>query len=170
MAFDFNSPLHYLANAVFQLGYVFPDIARPIAHYVDSMGSPGFLRLDDVDVADQTYLGQPLDCRQNIAFGFVGPFNIELIEPISGISSYTEFLERNPAGGLHHIGCKVYDFEKAIADMEQSGSPVIQTGRFGAATRFAYCDTRAALGHYTEILYFDEPTQVLFEDIRNGQL
>ena len=170
MPFDFNSPLHYLSNSVFQLGYVFPDISKPIDHYVSKMGSPGFLRLPDVAVVDQTYLGEPLECRQNIAFGFVGIMNVELIEPISGVSSYSEFLERNPDGGLHHVGCKVYDFDKAIADMEGAGCPVIQTGRFGDATRFAYCDTRAALGHFTEILYFDSATQALFEAIRNGQV
>lgn len=166
--FDFSSLQRYLGNSVFQLGYVFPNIAAPIKHYVDVMGSPGFYRLDDVAVVDQTYMGAPLDCRQNIAFGFVGAFNIELIEPISGSSSYTEFLERNPAGGLHHIGCKVYDMQQAISDLKANGYPVIQTGRFGEATHFAYCDTRAVLGHYTEIISFDHPTEALFERIRNG--
>lgn len=167
--FDFNSPLRYLANSLFQLGYVFPSIATPIDHLASAMGSPGFLRLDDVDVHDQTYLGAPLDCRQDIAFGFAGPFNIELIQPRSGTSSYTDFLDRNPAGGLHHLGCKVYNFDEAVAQLVSDGFPVIQTGRFGEATYFAYIDTRPALGHYTEILTFDHATEAMFEDIRNGR-
>lgn len=168
--FDFNSPLKYLANSVFQLGYVFPRIEVPIRHYTGTMGSPGFLRLDDIAVVDQTYKGVPLDCRQDIAFGFVGPFNIELIQPLSGTSSYTDFLDRNPDGGRHHIGYKVYNFHQAIGSLDAAGFPVIQTGRFGEATLFAYCDTRPALGHYTEILTFDHQTEALFEDIRNGRV
>ncbi len=170
MSFDFNSPLKFLSNSVFQLGYVFPKISVPIEHYTKNMGSPGFFRLNNAQVDDQTYLGQPLICGQDIAFGYVGNFNIELIQPLHGESSYTDFLKSHPNGGLHHVGCKTYDFDSAIAALEKAGFPVIQTGRFGKGTKFAYCDTRKSLGHYTEILYFDPDTELLFENIRNGKV
>jgi hypothetical protein len=36
-----------------------------------------------------------------MAFGYVGDVQFEVIEPVAGKSTYSEFLDRVPAGGVH---------------------------------------------------------------------
>jgi methylmalonyl-CoA/ethylmalonyl-CoA epimerase len=164
-----NIPLDYATTSMVQLGYVFPDISGPLEHYTRVMGATRFLRMNDVELQDQRYYGHPLKCRQNIAFGFIGALNVELVEPLDGVSCYSTFLDRNPGGGLHHIGCRVTDFDRSVDDLTKAGFEVVQSGRFGG-TRFAYMDTRAALGHYLEVLFFDRETEAIFDDIRAGRI
>lgn len=63
---------------------------------------------------------------------------IELIEPLSGPSTYTEHLEHGD--GIHHIGCYAYDDPRAVVEQyEAAGIPVIQSGRF-EGVEFWYLD------------------------------
>jgi methylmalonyl-CoA/ethylmalonyl-CoA epimerase len=164
-----NVLLDCATTSMMQLGYVFPDISAPLDQYTRMMGATRFLRMNDVELQDQRYYGQPLKCRQNIAFGFIGSLNVELVEPLDGVSCYTTFLDRNPGGGLHHIGCRVTDFDRSVGDLEKAGFEVVQSGRFGG-TRFAYIDARATLGHYLEVLFFDRETEAMFDGIREGRI
>ena len=45
---------------------------------------------------------------------------------------------------------------------------LVESGVAGQATRFAFLDTRAAIGTYIELVYLDEDNQALFERIRRG--
>jgi hypothetical protein len=164
-------PLDCAATSMVQLGYVFRDISEPIDHYRRAMGATKFLTMNDVELLDQRYYGRPLQCRLNIAFGFIGSLNVEFVEPLEGgVSCYSTFLDRNPDGGLHHIGCRVTDFDRAMGGLTTAGFEVVQSGRFGSGTRFAYVDARAVLGHYLEVLFFDRETESLFDGIREGRL
>ena len=57
---------------------------------------------------------------------------IELIEPIDEKSPISKFLEKNPAGGQHHICYEVDDIHAAIADMKAKGVGVLGEPRVGA--------------------------------------
>jgi hypothetical protein len=90
-----------------------------------------------------------------------------LIEPSGGHSIYLEYLLEHPQGGFHHMGYKVEDFDLARQEMLR-GFEELQSGRFGAGTRFAYFDTRRSLGHLTELLFFDQDTEQLFEQLQGA--
>jgi hypothetical protein len=65
--------------------------------------------------------------------------NIELIEPLRGPSTYTEFLDRGGTG-VHHIGCFAYDDPRdAVDQYVNAGIPVVQRGRF-EGLEFWYLD------------------------------
>jgi hypothetical protein len=53
-------------------------------------------------------------------------------------------------------------------DMAEQGFMLVESGVAGQATRFAFLDTRAAIGTYIELVYLDEDNQALFERIRRG--
>jgi Glyoxalase/Bleomycin resistance protein/Dioxygenase superfamily len=163
-------PLDCATTSMVQLGYVFRDISGPLEHYRRVMGATRFLRMNDAALLDQRYYGRALQCRLNIAFGFIGSLNVEFVEPLEGLSCYSTFLDRNPGGGLHHIGCRVTDFDRSVADLTQAGFELVQSGRFGAGTRFAYFDTLAQLGHYLEVIFFDPEVEALFDAIREGRI
>ena len=161
----------YLAAGFSQLGYVTRDLDAAVAFFTAQLGVAKFMRLTPAPILDETYLGQPAaQMRTNIAFGQAGKVNIELIQPLSGESTYSHYLREHPGQvtGLHHVGVQVYDWDKAGQDLRTLGYEAVQTGRFGAGTRFMYVDTRATLGHYTEFFYYDEAAERLFDQIRRA--
>jgi catechol 2,3-dioxygenase-like lactoylglutathione lyase family enzyme len=154
-----------LAQSVFQIGYVVPDLKAAVAFFKEKLGVPHFMVVEKIHLSDQTYRGKPSDVTSAIAFGYLGDMQIELIQPISGESTYTEFLAKNPAGGVQHLGVMVEDFDKAVADMKAKGFPLVQSGRNGE-TRLAYFATDPAIGTLTEIVYIHPPERGRFEDLK----
>jgi len=59
---------------------------------------------------------------------------IELLEPLGEASPIAAFLERNPAGGIHHICYEVADIRAARDRLKASGARVLGDGepRIGA--------------------------------------
>jgi methylmalonyl-CoA/ethylmalonyl-CoA epimerase len=53
---------------------------------------------------------------------------IELLEPLGEGSPIAAFLERNPAGGIHHICYEVKDIAAASAKLRGSGARVLGDG------------------------------------------
>ena len=59
---------------------------------------------------------------------------IELLEPLGENSPVKSFLERNPAGGMHHLCCEVDDIIAARDRLRAEGARVLGDGepRLGA--------------------------------------
>ena len=74
--------------------------------------------------------------EQGVWVSFVNLPNaqIELIEPYGEGSPITQFLERNPRGGQHHVCFEVPDIVEARDEMRAKGATVLGTGepRIGA--------------------------------------
>jgi methylmalonyl-CoA/ethylmalonyl-CoA epimerase len=57
---------------------------------------------------------------------------IELLEPLGADSPIAKFLEKNPAGGQHHLCFEVPDIHVAAAEMRARGATVLGEPRIGA--------------------------------------
>jgi methylmalonyl-CoA/ethylmalonyl-CoA epimerase len=57
---------------------------------------------------------------------------IELIEPMGESSPIVKFLEKNPAGGQHHVCFEVEDIEAARSHFEGKGARILGPTRIGA--------------------------------------
>lgn len=57
---------------------------------------------------------------------------IELLEPLGAGSPIAAFLEKNPAGGLHHVCYEVEDIEVAAAAVAAQGARVLGAPKIGA--------------------------------------
>ncbi|MCY4542996.1 MAG: methylmalonyl-CoA epimerase [Rhodobacteraceae bacterium] len=53
---------------------------------------------------------------------------IELLEPLGAHSPVRKFLERNPAGGIHHICLEVPDMDEAVDRVAGAGVRVLGDG------------------------------------------
>ena len=53
---------------------------------------------------------------------------IELLEPLGEASPIAAFLEKNPAGGIHHVCYEVADILKARDHLKQQGARVLGDG------------------------------------------
>ena len=62
---------------------------------------------------------------------FVGE-QLELLEPLGAESPIAAFLERHPAGGLHHVCHEVSDVAAAARDLERRGFRILAPPALGA--------------------------------------
>lgn len=130
------------------VGVATPSIADSIAFYRDVMGA--------------TVITEPFDLpAQGVKVAFVntpGPggtegTQIELIEPLGEGSSIRGFLEKNPAGGQHHLCYEVPDIHAAKAWFEGQGKRVLGEPRIGAhGTLIFFVHPRDMGGVLTEIM------------------
>jgi methylmalonyl-CoA/ethylmalonyl-CoA epimerase len=154
-----------LAQNVFQIGFVVPDIHKGMAFFKDKLGVPEFLFIEKPELQDETFLGKPAPLRLHLAFGWCGDTQVELVQPIAGVSTYSQFLDHNPQGGMHHYGIEVADYAQGVKDMEARGLALVQSGRHHE-TRFGYFDTRGVIGALTEIVYLQPEEKAFMQGLK----
>jgi methylmalonyl-CoA/ethylmalonyl-CoA epimerase len=131
------------------IGVATPSIADSIVFYRDVMGA--------------TRIHEPFDLEaQGVKVCFVdtpgadGALNgtqIELIEPLPGNTSIQSFLDKNPAGGQHHVCYEAPDIWEAKAEFEALGKRVLGEPRIGAhGTLIFFVHPKDMQGVLTEIM------------------
>jgi methylmalonyl-CoA/ethylmalonyl-CoA epimerase len=103
------------------VGVATPSIEKSVALYREMFG-------DDS-------IRFPFDLpAQGVRVCFVDTPNsqIELIEPLGADSPIAKFLEKNPAGGQHHVCFEVPEIHAAKAEFEAKGARVLGEPRIGA--------------------------------------
>jgi methylmalonyl-CoA/ethylmalonyl-CoA epimerase len=95
---------------------VVPDIAAAAAVYRDTLGAT---------VSDP----EPLpEHGVTVVFVELGNTKIELLEPLGADSPVKGFLDRNPAGGMHHLCYEVEDIRAAADRLRAEGARVLGDG------------------------------------------
>lgn len=93
-----------------------PDLAAASAVYRDRLGAN---------------LSEPLALPEHgvtVVFIDTGNSKIELLEPLGEGSPIAAFLEKNPAGGMHHICYEVDDILTARDRLKAAGARVLGDG------------------------------------------
>jgi hypothetical protein len=155
-----RSPQPVLLADFFQHAYVTNDMARAKRQFADRWGVRSFLEFES-----SLELSTPRgieNARLKIALAFVGNLQIELIEPVGGPAAriYQEFL---PASGYrivwHHFAYRLrgadawQQFRNSVGTADY---PIAIEGHIHndyGDVRFAYLDTYAELGHYSEYVW-----------------
>ena len=109
-------------------------------------------------ITDMVYMDKPARFSYRVASATLeAGLIIELLQPLAGESTYSDFLQRH-GEGLHHIGWHFVDsadeLQKVTETMEQSGFPCLQSAKtFVSMVR--YFDTTSVLGAILEVCYDD---------------
>ncbi len=93
-----------------------PDLGAAAAQYRDTLGA---------QVSAPS--AQP-DHGVTVVFVTLPNTKIELLEPLGADSPIAKFLERNPAGGVHHLCYEVADIIAARDSMKAKGARVLGDG------------------------------------------
>jgi methylmalonyl-CoA/ethylmalonyl-CoA epimerase len=90
------------------IGIVVPNIEKALEHYKNV-----FNKIGSKPIISET---------QNVKISFIEFSNIklELIEPISEKSPISNFLKKNPLGGMHHVGLEVDDLNNTYSDAKNN--------------------------------------------------
>lgn len=152
-----------LRGPMTQLAWVVEDIvaaerAQPAVRWT---------RLSDIHFGpEHTRLrGEPADFVAHVSLGYVGDLQLELIQPVSGVSIYTEHLaEHGP--GLHH-GC--WETDDVDATVERSGLECVQRGEMaGGGIRFAYLAPGLPGLPVLEVVQLDEGMRAFYDQLRQS--
>lgn len=136
------------------ISVVVPDMERAIQQF-ESIGAGPFLPFiggPGMPFGDKTVRGLPCEYDMDLrnAEGGLGGVPLEVIEPLAGRSVLRQFVE-DKGEGLHHIAFSVQDLDAEIADMQQRGFAVIQTGALGPV-KWAYFDGAELGGVVIELI------------------
>ena len=101
------------------IAIVVPDLEAATALYRDTLGAQVSepLQLDDHGVTT--------------VFVDLANTRIELLHPLGANSPVARFLEKHPAGGMHHVCYEVQDISKAKDQMIENGARVLGSGEPG---------------------------------------
>ena len=93
-----------------------PDLEAASAQYRDTLGAKVNPPQDEPDHG------------VTVVFIELPNTKIELLHPLGDASPITAFLEKNPAGGIHHVCYEVEDIIAARDKLKASGARVLGTG------------------------------------------
>jgi hypothetical protein len=157
-----------VSGPIIQTAWVVPDVAATEGHLSALSGIARWTRLEGIRFGPDacTYRGAPADFTAHVSMAYVGDMQLELIQPVTGESIYSDFLDRT-GGGLHHLCWEVDDLDAALARAE--GMPVVQTGDMaGGSIRFAYLDGAAHGVPYVELAQLDDGMRAFYAQIKES--
>ena len=93
-----------------------PDIEAATAHYRDTLGAK---------IGDKQSLAEH---GVTVVFIELPNTKVELITPFGDNSPIANFLEKSPAGGIHHMCYEVADIQAAKEKLEDKGMRVLGDG------------------------------------------
>ncbi|MEQ1510447.1 MAG: methylmalonyl-CoA epimerase [Sphingopyxis sp.] len=135
------------------IGVATPSIADSIVFYRDVMGATHIHA--PFDLPDQGVKVCFVDTPS--ANGTMNGTQIELIEPLGATSPIHGFLDKNPAGGQHHMCYEVPDIHAAKSWFEALGKRVLGEPRIGAhGTLIFFLHPKDMGGVLTEIMEVPE--------------
>jgi methylmalonyl-CoA/ethylmalonyl-CoA epimerase len=135
-----------------QIGFVARDAGRVARKLADITGmTPGEPVLTDgAEKARTNFRGKPSSARAKLIFFNMGQVSIEIIEPVGGPSTWSEFLDKH-GEGVHHIAFTVKSTKKTAEGLSAYGIPTVQSGVFEGGS-YVYCEAEKELGVILELL------------------
>lgn len=120
-----------------QIGIVVPDLKAAMDAYIANLGIA--FQVFDVDEKTSVFSGSSASFQIRFAVALVGSSSIELIQPVSGVTIYSDVLKtRGP--GIHHMGIYVDDLPQAKKAMEHRGYKARMEGEIHSLGQFSYYD------------------------------
>ena len=104
-------------NRVHQLGFVVPDMEAAMDFYGAVYGVKRWYRPVNEPQGELFFEGRPFsDPGYDMAIGYCGKTEIELITVGKVDNLYSRYLAQNPAGGLHHISFFVRNLDAWVEE------------------------------------------------------
>ena len=94
-----------------------PDLNEAALKYQQTLGA---------EVSEQQEL---VDHGVKVVFVKLANTKIELLHPLGDNSPISSFLERNPAGGIHHVCYEVDDINEAANILQDKGAKILGDGK-----------------------------------------
>jgi hypothetical protein len=132
-----------------QVAVVVRDLQKTMEQYTKLLGwGPwNVYRHEPPRLHDTVVRGERVAYTMLGAETHVGDVGYELLQPLTGPSIYSEWLEEH-GEGLHHVAVMLHDFDESTElkrGFGEVGAPVLMGGRIGETIEFYYLDTEPSL-------------------------
>jgi hypothetical protein len=153
-----------------QIGWVVPDINAAVKFLGRSLGVD-FPKVERYDAEELKikYHGKVVPHEGLVSQTYNGGAFIELIQPLSGQSLFTDYLARYPAGGVQHLAFRlpISGFDKVIDEITKQGYQLIGEVDHPIA-RMKFFDTYKTTGVATEIMGITPDGWTAIEQMKKG--
>ena len=156
------------SGPIIQVCWVVEDIAAAEEFHSAHFGVGTWTRLPDIRFGpeDVRLHDRPADFTVHVAMAYAGDLQLELIQPVSGDSIYTEHLARS-GPGLHHVCFETDDLDAAVARARAAGLDVPMQGVMGGGLMsFAYVDGARWGVPYVELAQLTDDMRAFYATIR----
>ncbi len=138
---------------IVQLGVVVKDVEKTARRSSEVFGAswrfydfkPKGIILHGKELGD-------MECLMKVAIGDIGGRSFKLIQPVSGPSTYMEFLEKHGEGLLYFSLGTVVAHNRVVDSLKKAGVGIEMQGRLGERATFTILDTLEDLGCYIELI------------------
>ena len=152
---------------VMQIAFVPDDFDAALTHWTTVMGVGPFFLIENIQLEEMRYLGQPSDCVFTLALAYWGDMQIELIRQENDAPS----IYRDTKGGaLHHTCIMTDDIAAAKAIALAAGCTLLVEAKVGDDGGVIYVDTGGGPGTIVEVLQPATGSGGLFTMIRDASI
>lgn len=145
--------INVTAEKIVQFGLVVKDVNKVAKRFSEVFGTswkfydfrPKGIILHGKELGDAK-------CLMKVAIGDMGGRSIKLIQPVSGPSTYIEFMDKYGEGFLYFSLGTVLDHDKFVASLKKAGVGIEMQGRLGEKATFTILNTLEDLGCYIEMI------------------
>lgn len=143
-----------ILDNIFQIAYLTRNIDKAMANF-RALADIRTEVYTEAEVPVRTPAG-PASMHVKLAFMWVGDFQYELIQPISGLEDiYGAYVPHDDSLAFHHTCVRVDDWDQLRRDVEKQPYPIAFEGGNGP-NYFLYLDARKTLGHFLEYAYLPD--------------
>ena len=145
--------INVTAEKIVQFGLVVKDVNKVARRFSEVFGTswkfydfkPKVIILHGKEPGD-------VECLLKVAIGDMGGRSFKLIQPVSGPSTYMEFMNRFGEGFLYFSLGTLLDHDKYVAALKQAGVGIEMQALLGEKATFTILDTLEDLGCYVEMI------------------
>ena len=142
------------AEKIVQFGLVVKDVEKVAKRFSEVFGMSPW-KFYDFRPTQIILHDKPLGdagCLIKVAIAHMGGRSFKLLQPISGPSTYKNFLQK-VGEGFHHISLgTVLDYDRIVEALQKAGIGIEMQGRLGKTTPFTILNTVEDLGCYIELI------------------
>lgn len=125
-----------LPQAIDQIGFLVDDLDAAVARWIRHSGIGPWTIFRNV-ILDGEYRGKPTRVGMDVALGYQGDMQIELIAVTNDAPSPYRAMDGTRLSGLHHTARIVDDLDAAVAEAQARGL-IVEFAASNPATRVAY--------------------------------
>ena len=150
---------------VMQIAFVPKDFDAAVRYWTETMGVGPFFLMENIQLGEMRYMGEPSDCLFSIAIAYWGDMQVELIRQENDAPSIYRGQE---GGALHHTCVLTDDIQQARQIAEELGAKILVEAKVAPDGAVLYVDTGGGPGpgSIVEILQMSTGSDGLFAMIK----
>lgn len=152
---------------IIQMAYLPEDFDAALRYWTETVGVGPFFLMENIQLGEMRYRGQPTDAVFSIAIAYWGDIQIELIRPENDAPSIYSG-DYAVKDRMHHICIFVESIEEARRVCAEAGAEVLVEGKVGDSGEVIYVDAGGGPGHVIELLQPMAGSEGLFAMIKDA--